>query len=110
MFFLYFFVEDLAKAIKAHPTLRDAFDFSEIYNGHILNFGLGNADLHAGKVGYFTKATKGNLIIEFVGLRLKMYLFTVCDESEPILKVNYLMNITHIAVAKGVARSQIKRF
>ena len=39
-----------------------------------------------------------------------MYSFTVCDASEPIPGVNYPMDITHKAVAKGVARSQIKRF
>ena len=31
--FLHFFVEDLAKEIKARPHLRDAFDFSEISPG-----------------------------------------------------------------------------
>ena len=54
--------------------------------------------------------TKGNLIIEFVGLRPKMYSFTVCDASEPIPGVNYPMDVRHKAVTKGVARSQIKRF
>ena len=110
LFFLYIFVEDLAKQINARPTLRDAFDFSEVSYGHISNLGRGNADLHAGEVGYFKDETKGNPIIEFVGLRPKMYSFTVCDASEPILGVNYPMDITHKAVAKGVARSQIKRF
>ena len=38
-----------------------------------------------------------------------MYSFTVCDASEPITVVNYSMNIKHKAVAKGVARSKIKR-
>ena len=108
--FLHFFVEDLAKEINARPTLRDAFDFSEMSNGHISNLGLGNADLHAGEVGYFKDETKGNPIIEFVGLRPKMYSFTVCDASEPIVNVNYPMDITHKAVAKSVAQSQIKRF
>ena len=35
---------------------------------------------------------------------------TVCDASEPIPWVKYPMNVRHKAVAKGVARSQIKRF
>ena len=39
-----------------------------------------------------------------------MYSFTVCDASEPIPGVNYPMDVRHKAVAKGVARSQIKRF
>ena len=46
-FFLHFFVEDLAKEINSRPHLRDAFDFSEINNGHLSNFGRGNANLHA---------------------------------------------------------------
>ena len=36
-FFLHFFVEDLAKEINSRPHLRDAFDFSEISNGHLSN-------------------------------------------------------------------------
>ena len=109
-FFLHFYVEDLAKEINVRPHLRDAFDFSEISNGHLSNLGRGNADLHDGEVGYFKDETKGNPIIEFVGLRPKMYSFTVCDASEPIPGMNYPMVIAHKAVATGVARSQIKRF
>ena len=109
-FFLHFFVEDLAREINARFHLRDAFDFSEISNGHLSNLGRGHADLHAGEVGYFKDETKWNPIVEFIGLRPKMYLFTVCDASEPIPGVNYPMDIRHKAVAKGVARSQIKLF
>ena len=39
-----------------------------------------------------------------------MYSFTVCDASELIPGVNYSKDVTHKAVPKGVARSQIKRF
>ena len=106
-FFLHFVVEDLAKEINARPHLRDAFDFSEISNGHLSNLGRGNANLHAGEVGYFKDETNENPIVEFVGLRPKMYSFTVCDASEPIPGVNYPMDVRHKAVAKGVARSQI---
>ena len=109
-FFLHLFVEDLAKEINARPHLRDAFDFSEISNGHLSNLGRGNANLHAEEVGYYKDETKGNPIVEFVGLRPKMYSFTVCDVSEPIPGVNYPMDVRHKAVAKGVARSQINRF
>ena len=83
----------------------EAFDFSEISNGHLSNLGRSNADLHAGEVGYFKDETKGNSIVEFVGLRPKMYSFNVCDASEPIPGVNYQINVQHKAVAKGVARS-----
>ena len=109
-FFLHFFVEDLATEINARPHLREVFYFSEISNGHLSNFGRGHADLHAGEVGYLKDETKGNPIVEFIGLRPKMYSFTVCDASEPIPGVNYPMDIRNKAVAKGVARSQIKRF
>ena len=108
-FFLHFFVEDLAKEINARFHLQDVFNFSEISNGHLSNLGRGNAGLHAGKVGYFKDETKGNPIVEFVGLHPKMYSFTVCDASEPIPWVNYPLDIWHKAVAKGVERSQIKR-
>ena len=103
-------MEDLAKEIISRFHLRDAFDFSEIFHGHLSNLGRGNANLHVGEVGYFKDETKGNLIVEFVGLRPKMYSFTLCDASEPIPGVNYPMNVRHRAVAKGVARSQIKRY
>ena len=109
-FFLHFFVEDLAKEINSRPHLRDDFNFSEISNCHLSNLRRGNANLQAGEVGYFKDETKGNTIVEFVSLRPKMYSFTVCDASEPIPKVNYPMDVRHKAVAKGVARSQIKRF
>ena len=82
--FLHFFVNDLAKEINAHPHLRDAFDFSEIRNGHLSNQGSGHADLHVGDIGYFKDETNGNPIVDYVGLRPKMYSFTVCDASEPI--------------------------
>ena len=39
-----------------------------------------------------------------------MYSFTVCDASEPIPGVNYPIDVRHKAVAKSVARSQIKRY
>ena len=109
-FFLHFFVEDLANEINALPNLRDAFDFSEISPGHLSNLGRGNADLYAGKVGYFKDETKSNPIVEFVCLRPKMYSFTVCDVLEPIPGFNYPMDVRHKAVANGVARSQIKHF
>ena len=109
-YFLHFFVEDLANEIKARPHLQDAFDFSEISPGHLSNLRRAGAGLHAGEVGYFKDKTKGDPIVEFVGLRPKMYSFTVCDASEPIPGLNYPMYVWHKAVVKGVARSQIKRF
>ena len=109
-FFLHFFVEDMVKEIKARPHLRDAFDFSEISPGHLSNLGRAGAGIHAGEVGYFKDERKGDPIVEFVGLRPKMYSFTVCEASEPISGLNYPIDVKHKAVANGVARSQIKRF
>ena len=109
-FFLHFFVDDLTKEINARPYFRNAFDFSEISNGHLSYLGRGNADRHAGEVGYFKDETKGNSIVEFVGLCYNMYSFTVCDASELIPGLNYPMDVRHKAVATGVARSQIRRF
>ena len=109
-FFLNFFVKDLAKEINARPHLRNAIDFREISPGHLSNLGRAKAGLHAGKVGYFKDGTKGDPIVVFVGRRPKMYSFTVCEASEPIPGLNYPMDLRHKAVAKGVARSQIKRF
>ena len=39
-----------------------------------------------------------------------MYLFTVCDASEPIRQVNYLMGITQKTMVKGVVPSEINCF
>ena len=86
-FFLHFFVKDLANEINSRPHLRNAFDFSEIGNGHLSNLGRENANFHVGEVGYFKDGTTGNPIVEFVGLRPKMYSLTVCDASEPIPRV-----------------------
>ena len=106
-FILQFFVEDLTKKINARSNLRDAFDFSEISSWQISNLGRANSQLQAGEVGYFKDETKGDLIIEFVGLPSKMYSFTVCHAKEPIHGLNYQMDTWHKAVANGVLRSNI---
>ena len=108
-FFLNFFVDDLAKEIKARPKLYDAFDLSEISPGHLSNLGSVGGNHNAGDVGYFKDETKGDPIIEFVGLRPKMYSFTVCHADESIPGLNYPMDTWHKAVARGVSRAQIKR-
>ena len=61
-------------------------------------------------MGYFKDETKGNPIVEFVGLRPMMYSFTVCEASQPMPGLNYPMEVRHKAIAKDVSRSQIKRF
>ena len=100
----------MTKKINARPYRRNAFDFSEKIFNHLSYLVLCNAELHAGQDGYFTDETKGNLIVEFVGLRPKIYFVTLCDASELIQVVNYPMNVRHKAAAKGVARFYISRF
>ena len=109
-FFLHFFVEDLEKEINARSHVRDTFNFSEISPGQISNLGRATAGLHAGEVGYFKDKTMGDPIVEFIGFRLKMYSFTMCEASEPIPGLNYPMDVRHKAMAKNLARSKIKRF
>ena len=83
--FLHFFVDYLAKkTIKTRFHLWNAFYLSEIIPEHLSNLGRANAGLHAEEVGHFKNETKGDLIVKFVGLRPKMYLFTVCEASELI--------------------------
>ena len=109
-FVFHFFVKHLAKTINARPHISDAIDFNKISNGHLFKFERRNADLHAGEVGYFKNETKSNPIVENVCLHPKIYTFTVCDASEHIPGVNNQIVVRHKAVAKNVARSQIKRF
>ena len=96
--------------INARPQLRDTFEFSEISPNYFFNIGGNNSLLHAGKVGYLTDQTKGDPIVEFVGLVPKMYSFIMCDASKPIPVLNYPIHVRHKALATGVARSQIKLF
>ena len=111
-FFLQFFVDDLAKEINARPQVRDAFHFSEIIPGHISNLARSNAQLHAGEVGYFKDECKGDQIVEFVGLRPKMYSFKVMEAVEYDARLPPLdaVHFKHKAVAKGVSRANIKNF
>ena len=109
-FFLYFFVKNLAKEINERPHLHDDFDLSKISPWHLSNLGRAGAGLHVGEVGDFKTETQGDQIVEFVGLRYKMYSFTVYEASELIPRVNYPMDVRHKAVAKGVGRFQIKLF
>ena len=77
---------------------------------HLSNLRRATVGLHAGEVGYFKDETKGDPIVEFVGLSPNIYSFTGCEASESIPKLNYPMEVRHKAVSTGVTRSQIKRF
>ena len=109
-FFLQFYVDDLAKEINLRPDLRDAFDFSEIEHTHLSLLCGPEEEIHGGEVGYFKDETKGDPIVEFVGLRPKMYSFTVCRANKYKEGLNNAVEIRNKHVAKGISRSQIKRF
>ena len=70
------FTHDLYQDLLNDKTLREIFDFSEIPAGHPSQLG-DLPDPHGGQVGYFKDEMKGNPIIEFVGLKPKMYAFNV---------------------------------
>ena len=88
--------------------MRNAFDFSDVSDHHLTGL---HSIPNSGKVGYFKDTCNCHPIVEFVGLRPKMYSFTVLDaeEYEPRLLVA-LVQLRHKAVAKGVSRANIKRF
>jgi len=110
LFFLQFRVENLAKEINSRPAVRTAFDFGSIAADH--PSGLGSPDdPHSGAIGYFKDECGGDPILEFVGLRPKMYSFTKVkatkwnQENPTAAQV-----IEHKAVAKGISRANISRF
>ena len=72
-FFLYFTVDNLTQTINARSQLRIAFDFSEIEHTHNSQLRGPGDKVHGGEVGLFKGETKGDPIVEFVALRLKMY-------------------------------------
>ena len=107
-FFLQFFVDDLPHEIKSRPAVRDAFDFSDVSDHHLTGL---HSIANAGEAGYFKDECKCHPIVEFVGLRPKMYSFTVIDAEkyDPRLPVEQVQ-LRHKTVAKGVSRANIKRF
>ena len=80
--------------------MRGAFDFSDVSDHHLTGL---HSIANAGQVGYFKDECKCHPIDEFVGLRPKMYSFTVMDakEYDPRHPVE-LLQLRHKAVAKGI--------
>ena len=77
-------------------------DFSDIPATH--PSGRGNCtNVNAGVLGKFKDETNGNFILEFVGLRPKMYSYSICEAqsscSEPLLP-----NIKTKQTAKDISR------
>ena len=107
-FFLQFVVDDLPKKIKSRPAVRDAFDCSNVSDHHLTGL---HSFANAGEIGYFKDECKLNPIVEFVGLRPKMYSFTVMDVEEYDPRFPFEpVQPRHKAVAKVVWRANIKRF
>ena len=107
-YFLQFFVDDLPNKIKSRPAVRDAFDFSDVSEYHLTGL---HSITNAGEVGYFKDECNCHPIVVFVGLRPKIYSFTVIDaeEDDPRLPVE-TVQLRHKAVAKAVSQANIKRF
>ena len=76
-----FFTKDLYKELLDVPQLQSLFDISEIPANHPSCLGTPN-DPNKGIVGFFNNETNGNLIIEFIALKPKMYSFKVCECQE----------------------------
>ena len=74
-FFLQFFVEDIAVALNENPVIRDQFDFGAIDLRHPCGYCVHIQPNH-GELGYFKDECNCDPIVEFVGLRPKMYSFT----------------------------------
>ena len=88
--------------------MRDAVDSSDVSDHHLTGL---HSIANVGKVGYFKDKCKCHPIVEFVGLRPKMYSFTVMDaeEYDQRLLVEPVQR-RHKAIAKEVSRANIKRF
>lgn len=56
------------------------------------------------KLSYIKDKIKRAPIVEFVGLRPKMYSYTVCEAFEFIPGLNFLTDVRHKAMATSVAR------
>jgi hypothetical protein len=99
-----FHVPDLYKDLQ-DPAIRDLFDFSEVPMGH--PSGLGSLDdPNKGVVGRFKDESKGDLVVEYVGLKPKMYSYRVADCLPP--DSNAQPHIHSKQVAKGMSRATKK--
>ncbi|MCA3774185.1 MAG: hypothetical protein IN818_04135 [Cutibacterium sp.] len=108
-FILHLFVDDLKQALAENPAIRNELDFGSVPVDH--PSGLGDPDdPNAGVVGKFKEELNLDPIVQFVGLRPKMYSIQTCkatkwepaSAAEPVLR--------HKEVAKGCSRTNIRRF
>ena len=102
-FYLHITCEDFYKELIDVSTLRYWINFSDIPANH--SSGIGNCtNVNAGVLGKLKDETNGNAIVEFVGLRPKMYSYSICEAqsscSEPLP-----LNIKTKQTAKGISRS-----
>ena len=102
-FYLHVTCEDFYKELIDVPTLRFWMDFSDIPAYH--PSGIGNCtNLNAGVLGKFHDETNGNPIVEFVGLRPKMYSFSICEVQSSCSEA-LAPSIKTKQTAKGISRS-----
>ena len=108
-FFLQFFVENVAQELNSDQSMRDWFDFSEIFADHVSGLGA-PYDSHGGVVGYFKDEMKGEQVYEVIALKPKSYsvrtvkatIYNPDGEMPPPV-------FMHKAVAKGITIENIKR-
>ena len=101
-FYLHVTCEDFYKELIDVPALREWLDFSDILPNH--PSGIGNVpNVNAGVLGKFKDETAGNPIIEFVGLRPKMYSCSICEAQLSCFE-SLPPNIKTKQTAKGISR------
>jgi hypothetical protein len=109
LFILQLFVDDIKQALTGNPRIREELDFGSVPEDH--PSGLGDPDdPNASVVGKFKEELNLDPIIQWVGLRPKMYSLTSCkatkwDPTNPVRPVE-----RHKQVSKGCSRPNIKQF
>ena len=102
-FYLHITCKDFYKELIDVPTLRYWMDLSDIPASN--PSGIGNCtNVNAGVLGKFKDETNGNPIVEFVGLRPKMYSYSICEAQSSCSKP-LPPNIKTKQSAKGISRS-----
>ena len=101
-FYLHVECEDLYIELIDTKTLRNWIDFSDIPANH--PSGIGNyTTLNPDVLGKFKNKTYGNSIVEFVGLRPKLYSYSIC-EAQSFSITPLPPNIKIMQTANGISR------
>ena len=102
--------DDVYTKLKSHPQLQALIDFSSNNFNHPNGVGEPD-DPRSEVVGYFKDECNGNIIMMFVALKPKAYSFTCRPPTlyDPTRKDAPAPPVKSKQIAKGVARSSIKR-